>query len=245
MNISVRRLSTFAEAASQVYEKTGGKNALCFWEAGDAEAALYKDSYVPGEFILTFRGTEPSEISDVMADIDVKAYTMRNGTCHNGFFEYLDSLMPAIDRDVHDMKIHVVGHSLGGAMALLYCVHCMERNTKSTANILSLTTFGQPRALNTALAKWFMANKTFPYTRFVNDRDLVARIPLRYTHCGTQVVSNDDGKFSDTRESIGCCRLVVETVALLCSRRMPECIADHCMDQYHKVIELHATTVLD
>ena len=72
---------------------------------------------------VCFRGTEPSEISDILADL--KAWPSRSetdGWVHSGFKTELDKVWEDVLQYVNKyskLDLYICGHSLGGAMATI------------------------------------------------------------------------------------------------------------------------------
>lgn len=86
--------------------------------------------------------------------------------------------------------LYVAGHSLGGANAFLFAsMYAFYHPTIS----VYCSTFGQPRAGNFGM-KMFVENiRNLNYWRFVNNDDVVPRIPLAeqgFTHAGHLVWNN-------------------------------------------------------
>lgn len=139
----------------------------------------------PQTLVIAFRGTEPDERSDIVADI--KAWQHQSevgGNVHVGFKHEVDKLYPQIiqwleDRHIsNSMNIMVTGHSLGAAMATI----CSARLHKADYSI-SLYTYGSPRVGDSVFKDLF---KNIPTVRFVNNNDVVCKIPPYgfYTHVG-------------------------------------------------------------
>jgi triacylglycerol lipase len=106
------------------------------------------------------------------------------GQIHTGFGHCLALALQKIQRMLihRDMKkpLLITGHSLGGALAALAGVcFVLTRTTAKVPEVRRIYTFGQPRV---GVQKFctsydrFVPNKLI---RFVNDRDLVPRVPLR------------------------------------------------------------------
>ncbi len=137
---------------------------------------------MPDQVAIIFRGTEPSELSDILADI--KAWRSESetvGEVHAGFKGELDKIYPEIAKwltNHENKKIVISGHSLGAAMATLFAARVHEDNKN-----LLLFTFGSPRAGNIEWSKQF---KNIEAYRFVNTNDIVCTVPPYgfYTHVG-------------------------------------------------------------
>ena len=164
-----------AKAAVKKLGYTGHK----FFEKDGAQchAIWNRDSYV-----LAFRGTELSELSDVLADLNViPRGAMTHGLVHSGFRSECDKLWEAVVK--HHVrhskkKLYITGHSLGAAMATVATSRFEE-----FAHVEQLTTFGSPRVGT----RKFVKNIATPHMRFVNNNDIVTKVPLfimGYKHHG-------------------------------------------------------------
>lgn len=147
------------------------------------------------EFIIAFRGTEPKEHSDIIADLNIfpdhekcdgleSVYTY----VHDGFQNELDKLWPDIEKSVAKIKkqkLYITGHSLGAAMATIAA-------SRLKSKVETLYTFGSPRVGN----RNFVDNLDVQHYRFVNNNDVVPSAPwalLGYRHHGTLVYINYHG----------------------------------------------------
>ena|GEM_PF-5224932 len=161
---------------------------------------------------LSFRGT--SGIKDYPTDLNISMKQFVKGgksfgNVHNGFLSCIQSFKNEIDEvvkiiyDMGEVKIvHVTGHSLGGALAVLYLALSIN---ESDIKFNSITTFGQPKVGDKIFSQWFKSilesNKCL-YYRHVNKvksvkGDLVARLPfsiLGYHHTNGHLVSADKTK---------------------------------------------------
>lgn len=134
------------------------------------------------EYVLAFRGTEPDEISDVLADLKAwPAGAMTHGKVHTGFKDEVDKLwndlVPHYAKHI-EKRFMITGHSLGAAMATIATSRFEEYT-----NVHQLTTFGSPRVGT----RKFVKNISTPHWRFVNNNDIVCRVPLAlmgYKHHG-------------------------------------------------------------
>lgn len=135
--------------------------------------------------IIAFRGTE--SIEDWLTDLKTKFLPIKRGRVHQGFNEGLDyiwsDLIDLLNR-YNDTRrtIWLTGHSLGGALATLAVDRLLDG-----WKINGLYTFGSPRVGDKKFRKQFDAQFRHRTFRFVNDEDIVPRVPPRnigYYHIG-------------------------------------------------------------
>jgi len=126
---------------------------------------------------VAFRGTEPKEKSDVFADLEA---THEKGF-HQGFYEEYEKLELDVHSEVAKLlgrkkrPVYVTGHSLGAAIASIFCFHYPEA--------VALYTYGCPRNATPSKCK----ELTVPHYRCVNNNDIVPKMPpsfLWYKHHG-------------------------------------------------------------
>jgi triacylglycerol lipase len=134
------------------------------------------------EYILAFRGTEPDELSDILADLNaIPRGAMTHGLVHSGFRGELDNIWADIIKHhkSHTKKtLYITGHSLGAAMATIATSRFEE-----IYEVKQLTTFGSPRVGT----RNFVKHISTPHMRFVNNNDIVTKVPLfimGYKHHG-------------------------------------------------------------
>lgn len=135
------------------------------------------------EYVLAFRGTEPTEISDVLADLNaIPRGAMTHGLVHSGFRGECDKIWDAIvehhGKGHQEKKLWITGHSLGAAMATIATSRFEE-----TQKVEQLTTFGSPRVGTRSFVKHIETK----HMRFVNNNDIVTKVPLMlmgYKHHG-------------------------------------------------------------
>lgn len=145
----------------------------------DVDGAQVHIAWNKGEMNLCFRGTEPSEFSDITADLN--AFPDRaqvGGWVHNGFQNELEKVWEAVEKTVREKgakkKLYICGHSLGGAMATV----CASR-----LKPLALFTYGSPRVGT----RKFVKNIKCVHLRHVNNNDIVPKVPfaiMGYKHHG-------------------------------------------------------------
>lgn len=144
------------------------------------------------KIILAFRGTEPDRLEDWVADARIRKTAGPFGDVHRGFFWALTNIMADVEDALEEFRdpkrpqtLWVTGHSLGAALATLATASLKFREQPVVVN--GLYTFGKPRAGSEKFAEKFnsvLKSRTF---RFVNNNDLVTRVPpsvMDYSHVG-------------------------------------------------------------
>lgn len=155
-------------------------------------------AYITGNndlLLLAFRGTE-GNVRDWMTDLDIGLVGGPGGMVHEGFLTALSyvwrDIWAFIAQQRNRRALWVTGHSLGAALAKLR----LEKDEL----VNGLYTFGQPRTGDREFAKNFdadFANQTF---RYVNNNDIVPRVPFRamgYSHIGTFRYFDENGNQRD------------------------------------------------
>ena len=169
--------------AKPKYKKLGyaGHN---FIENDGAQChAIWNDE----EIVLCFRGTEPNEFSDILADLNAwpdKAQV--GGRVHNGFQNELEKIWEDIIEILEvnkDKELYITGHSLGGAMATIAASRLKDE-------IEALYTYGSPRVGTRKFVKSF---SNVEHYRHVNNNDVVTSIPLALMgyvhHCSPRYIN--------------------------------------------------------
>jgi len=179
------RLASNAYLDSKAWSKKEGYTGHKFLDIDGAQCHIVWNKE---EIVLCFRGTEPDEISDILADLNaIPRGAMTHGWVHSGFRNELDKLWESIVEvlNKHQKKpLYICGHSLGAAMATIACSRIEEFR-----KVEHLTTFGSPRAGT----RKFVKHIETPHTRVVNNNDVVTRVPLwimGYKHHGNLTYIN-------------------------------------------------------
>lgn len=179
------------EEAKEVFAKFGYVNHK-FFEDDGAQCHI---GWNQNTVVIAFRGTEPTELSDVAADLNAfPRDSVIGGKVHMGFQievekvwdEITDWMRHIFDNEKHDLFI--CGHSLGGAMATI-CAARMKQKVDA------LFTFGSPRVGNQAFID--KCSELVHY-RFVNNNDIVPTVPpafLFYKHHGELCYINARGNY--------------------------------------------------
>jgi triacylglycerol lipase len=181
---------TYADPkAAKVKFKTIGYSIVEFFDIENAQAYLLKDS--SGQHVLSFRGTEVSEPSDVLADLKAgKNIEPIGGKIHVGFKGEINKLWPTIEKAVANIdSLYVTGHSLGAAMATIAAGRMQSK-------VLALVTFGSPKVGN----KEYVNCLTVTHYRVQNNCDSVTKVPfslMGFAHHGTHKYLNYHGVFRD------------------------------------------------
>ena len=151
----------------------GFTSCQSFNRANSAAHALVADDVV----VIAFRGTEFNSLADWKTDAYIRFFKDPFlGNVHTGFNKAYEDLRGDVEKVLQQSAgktIWVTGHSLGGAMAVI----CATRIKQERLGQPRIVTFGQPRVGDKAVATWI--DRAFPnsYQRFVNDNDVVARLP--------------------------------------------------------------------
>jgi triacylglycerol lipase len=191
-------LLEFANIAQTTYDnpktstakfKSLGYKIVEFFNIDGAQAYLLTNGTIT---VLSFRGTEVTEKSDVLADLKSgKNLEACGGKVHVGFKGEINKLWPTISKVLADNpgNVYVTGHSLGAAMATIAASRMQDRVT-------ALVTFGSPRVGNAE----FVKSLAVEHYRVQNNCDDVTKVPFKlmgFAHHGTHKYMNFHGEFRD------------------------------------------------
>lgn len=135
-----------------------------------------------GECLVSIRGTFMRSACDWMTNARLGGVEGPSGFCvHSGFWAAAQTILPQVRSTLRGRNvstIHLVGHSLGGAIATL-----LADSLGDTGCRLILYTFGAPRA-GVGLHAEYLTNKlgTNNIFRVYHDTDLVPMVPV-YPYC--------------------------------------------------------------
>lgn len=154
--------------------------------------------------VISFRGTE--DFRDWLTDAGIGFRNTPHGRVHDGFDQALDSVWPAITQTLNQIQLYgqslwITGHSLGGALAVLTAGRLtLEIDQSIYKSINGLYTFGQPRVGDRSYVTELDHALKPRYFRFVNDNDIVPRVPDRlsqYQEGGSVMFFDAEGKLHD------------------------------------------------
>jgi len=142
---------------------------------------------------VSFRGTEPARREDWLDDLSFTKIRYRGGRVHEGFYAAAMRVAGQIihfaaRQDVEEW--YITGHSLGGALAILFADHI------DTQQVKGVYTFGGPRVGNREFAAWYNSRLGDVTVRFVNNNDVVTHSPpwfFFYKHVGKHLRYFDEG----------------------------------------------------
>ncbi len=141
--------------------------------------------------VIMFRGTNPSEIQDWFVNLNNNSIKSKDGSVHAGFwvsYETLHDQLMEVLRQKNPKRIWVTGHSLGGALAVVCSYRLMTDENREIAGVM---TFGQPRVGSSEFCKHMESELKGRMVHFVNENDLVPRVPPSFEHFGSLVWYTD------------------------------------------------------
>jgi triacylglycerol lipase len=150
--------------------------------------------------VVAFRGTQPDKLMDWMSDLDTLFVNGPFGRVHNGFNLALSRVWEELNATVAQLQdqgqsLWLTGHSLGAALATLATARWREQDKP----VHGLYHFGSPRVGDRVFERNFDQDFAARNFRFVNNADLVTRVPLRamgYSHPGTMLYFTDKGELT-------------------------------------------------
>jgi len=229
--MNIRTAHTLASISKLVYsDESAVENAayeigfpeFAWFETDGTQAAVLAND---DDCVLAFRGT--TDVTDWMTNLDVFKTRGKFGEVHSGFQEAInlvwDDIEPVLAQ-YGDKNLFITGHSLGGALATL---------ALTELGYGDLYTFGSPRVGDEEFSNIF--NHLYDTYRFVNNNDVVTRIPLAgYDHIGSLRHFTTGGKMLIEP---GNWRVELDRVWGRMRWAPMDGIKDHSMDNYVRLIE--------
>jgi endonuclease G len=157
-------------------------------DQGDTQGFI---AVADGVVLIAFRGSE--SLGDWIDNLDVLPVSRPYGKVHGGFLE----AFRRVDQDIRvalpagivsGRRVWLTGHSLGGALATVAAAEL-----KDALPVTGIYTFGQPRLGDSAIRNFFKLNYPDRFMRFVNDDDVVPRVPPGYQHVGRLIHFDSSG----------------------------------------------------
>lgn len=194
--------------------------------------------------VIAFRGTE--NIKDWLTNAGFDFQNTPNGKIHKGFDNALNSVWNQIVqtlKEVHQygQPLWITGHSLGGALAALATARLvLDIDPDIYKSVHGLYTFGQPRVGDRTFVKTLDDEIKHRYFRFVNNNDIVPRVPVRlnqYQHGGSMRFFDSTGILHD---DIGYWFTFLERIEGSFEQKldmMPSFIEHHVIDRHISNIE--------
>jgi triacylglycerol lipase len=166
----------------------------CLVSVEGSEAYFITDGV---DLIVACRGTEPTQWSDIAADLDARLTASSTGVgfVHKGFKTSVDHVWTGLAEKLmsygKQRTIWCTGHSLGAAMATLLAYRLQR--TETMPDPQALFTFGSPRVGDKTYIRAIEASGLLHF-RFVNNTDLVPRVPVwPFHHFGGMYYMNHWG----------------------------------------------------
>ena len=163
--------------------KFSGKSGFTLMQTTSAFglAAMGSGNGYQQDALITIRGTDLS--ADWITDAHAGTAYYCGKIVHSGFYKVFQSILPAINAFFqihHPLRVHVVGHSLGGAVATLIAQWIKQNNRGEPY----LYTFGSPRVGYANFAHLCTVNlKSKNIYRVYHENDPVPMVPIQpFTH---------------------------------------------------------------
>lgn len=143
----------------------------------------------PDYDVLICRGTE-GKLADIRTDAQCPLVNWplgSNSKAHQGFSAQADVILADLSQQQPqaglERPLWITGHSLGGALAILLALKLSQISGSKLAGVV---TFGQPKVGDVQLSQAITAQLLPFYRRYVNQRDIVPKLPPLpdYRHSG-------------------------------------------------------------
>ncbi len=191
--------SKFVYESGAVIEPFGvgrfGFETCKFIEASDTQCFIASTKKA---VLVCFRGTE--SIGDWL--LNLRALTTRRpyGDVHTGFLRGLEFVQIQLESELEKLpnrKLLICGHSLGGAIGTVAAAEWVGR-----FDVAGVYTFGQPGVGRRGFAAFMNQHYQGKFFRFVNNSDVVTRVPPGYEHVGKLFHFDSRGRIKAATESL-------------------------------------------
>lgn len=214
-SFSMANAQVLAQASAVAYDSpercakwakvSGFTGAFDFFDNHDTQGFVAESG---DAIVVAFRGTQPNRPMDWFVDFRATSdpWDHNVGKVHAGFYSALrkvwgvalpnGEILPKRLVNRGNKTIWVTGHSLGGALAVLCAAQALF---VSRIPVQGVYTFGQPRVGTREFAAAVNEQLGSGIFRFVNDRDIVPRVPLfsmGFCHYGCQRFFDHEGQSS-------------------------------------------------
>jgi hypothetical protein len=169
--------------------------------------------------IVAFRGTEPTNVINWLADASVQKVAFHasppgvpRGYVHGGFYRNTRALWPKVVDALHEMRpewLYITGHSFGAALAVLAAALLADYSKEKPAPgygglwpvLKGVFTFGQPMVGDELFTGAYADTVAPRLVRFVYAHDIVPHLPpktdgWRPVHFGAEYRGQDATKWT-------------------------------------------------
>lgn len=233
-----RQLLEFAKISEITYDnpetstsrfKNIGFSIIKFFDVDGAQGYFLTNGTIK---VLSFRGTEVNQKSDILADLEAgKNVALAGGKVHHGFKHELDKLWPGIQETLKENpgNFYVTGHSLGAAMATIASSRMQDK-------IIALVTFGSPRVGDAN----FVKNVNIEHYRVQNNNDAVTNVPfwiMGFRHHGSIIYLNHYGDIRNLTTWQRLKDMVRSRIRAYSKFQFFDAVYDHLMKNYISKLE--------
>ena len=179
----------------RVCEREWGFSSCEFIASGGTECFVAIDEEV---VLIGFRGTK--EIRDWLVNLTLVGTTTEYGRVHRGFLGAFEVVRPMLNvalSEVPGIPVVLTGHSLGGALATIAAAEWEQ-----AVPIRCIYTYGQPAVGKGKFLSFMSGTFQDRLFRFVNDDDVVPRLPPTYAHVGQLFHFHSNGQLSTNTEGL-------------------------------------------
>ena len=198
--LSMAAASKFVYENGEVIKPFGkggfGFDTCKFIEASDTQCFIASTKKA---VIISFRGTE--SVGDWLLNLRVLTTSRPYGKVHTGFlrgFEFVQMQLESELAKLSDRRILITGHSLGGALATVAAAQW-----EGQFDISGVYTFGQPGVGFSSFASFINKKYKDKFFRFVNNSDVVTKVPPGFSHAGRLFHFDKNGTVKADTESLG------------------------------------------